>query len=154
MEFQDAQRDSAAGFSLLELIVVLSIVAIAAALVVPPGRGPNAKASLDRAAASLAATLRIAKAESQRKSTDQTVTLDLDHGSYWSDAEPQQKSFGQRINVTIQDDTFEWAGNTRRIRIQPGGSATGGTIVLADGTARARVTLDWLTGSTRLSLGQ
>jgi general secretion pathway protein H len=154
MELRRAQFDRAAGFTLLELAVVLAILGLTAAIVIPSKPSSSGKAALDTAAAGIAAALRNAKAAGLRHSTDQTVTFDLEQGSYWSDADPQVRVLGPRIGVTIEDDGFEWAGRNRVVRIRPGGSATGGTIMLDNGTAKARVALDWLTGSTRLSLGR
>ena len=59
------QRRSEQGYSLLALLIVIGLLALVAALAVPAFSGPD-EASLDRAAAEVAAALRFAHAESVR----------------------------------------------------------------------------------------
>ena len=148
------QREVCAGFTLLELVVVLAIAALTAALVLPNGRGATARATLSASAARFAAALRIARAESLRTSTDQTVSIELENRTYWSDTEPTHRAFDRRINVQLMDDTLEWDGSVRRFRFRPDGGATGAVVVLGDGNSSARVGVDWLTGATTLRTGR
>ncbi len=138
------------GFTLLELIVVLGILALAASMTFPRVQGANSSAALDTTARRLASLLQLAHAESRRTNTDQSVTLDLDHSAFWSDASPSREAIPKPIALTLQDDSFEWSGTNRRVRFTPSGSATGGLIGLASGKAQARITIDWLTGNTTL----
>lgn len=147
-------RVDCAGFTLLELIVVLVIASIAASLVMPMGRSATARLAIDASAARFAAALRNARAESLRTSTDQTVTLDLESRSYWSDVEPSHRAFDRRIAVRLENETLEWAGPARRFRFRPDGSATGALVVMGDGHSQARIAVDWLTGAATLRTGR
>lgn len=147
--FNTGEDDS--GFTLLELIVVLGILALTASLVFPRAQSANSATALESAARRLASALQLAHAESRRTNTDQSIFLDVDHSTFWSSAAPTREAIPKTIAFTFQDDGFEWAGPSRRIRFTPSGGATGGTITLANATAQARITIDWLTGSTTLT---
>ena len=140
------------GFTLLELIVVMGIVALTATLVLPRLQSANARAGLQSATQQLAATLRLARAQVLYSGAEQTETLDPAGHLYWTDAMPGKRAIDPRLTLRIEEDGFEWAGQLRQIRFRPDGSATGGVIVLADGTARTRIAIDWLTGVTHLTL--
>lgn len=140
------------GFSLLELIVVLAILAMATALVVPQRRVAMDGAAVESAAIQLASRLRLARAETIADSQDKTVTLDLDKKTYWLGEQSQRQQIDQRIAVSLHDETFEWIGTARQIRFRPDGTATGGVIVLDDGNWQASVSLDWLTGMTNTTV--
>ena len=144
-------RDSS-GFSLLEMIVVLAIMAAAAALVLPQRHAPTGSAIVEGAAGQLANRLRLARAETIADSQDKTVTLDLEQKAYWLGGQSQHQQIDPRIAVSLHDDTFEWVGGARQIRFRPDGTATGGVIVLDDGTWRASVSLDWLTGMASITV--
>lgn len=146
------RRTPSPGFSLIELIVVLAILAAAAALALPQANGALNGASLESTAVQLAATLRLVRADVIRSSQDRSLTLDLDQKAYWSDADPKRRLIGPRITMSVRDDTFEWAGRTRRIRFWPDGSATGGLIILSDGVRQVLVNVDWLTGVTSVKV--
>lgn len=148
------QLNDSAGFSLIELIVVLAILAAATALALPRTGGALQGASLDSAALQLASALRLARADVIRSSRDRTLTLDMNQKAYWSDHEPKRKPLDRRIAVSVRDESFEWEGTARRIRFRPDGSATGGVISLADGSNLAEVRIDWLTGVTSIKLGR
>jgi general secretion pathway protein H len=145
--------DPAAGFTLLELIVVLAIMGLGTALALPAARGPTVKASLNSAAAQLAGSLRLARAEALRTNTDQTLTLDVQRHLFWSDGDPKPHAIDRSFQVAVEDDNLEWSGHERRVRFKPDGSATGGTIVFMNDASRARVSVDWLTGATALDAG-
>jgi general secretion pathway protein H len=138
------------GFTLLELLVVLAIVALAVTLVMPRAQGSNQRAALHAAGQHLAATLKSARAAVLRTSADQTVTLDLDRGAYWQDGEPKPHYLNRRIAITVSGDSFEQTPTTRRIRFRPDGSATGGVIGLKDGPNEVQIAIDWLTGAARM----
>jgi general secretion pathway protein H len=139
------------GFTLLELIVVLGILALAASLAFPRVQGTHTASTLDTTARRLTSALQLAHAESRRTNTDQTLIIDVDHATFWSSTSPTPEAIPKPIALAIQDDSFEWSGTNRRIRFSPSGSATGGVIALASGNARARITVDWLTGAATLA---
>ena len=144
-------RNNESGFTLLELVIVIAILALAASLAFPRVQGANARTTLETTARRIASALQLAHAESRRTNTSQTLTLDLNHSVFWSDAAPTHESIPKPIAVTTQDDSFEWSGTNRRIRFIPSGGATGGVIALVNGNDHARITVDWLTGATTLS---
>lgn len=144
---------NAAGFTLLELVVVLAIIGLTMTLVIPRGRGAVADAAVAASAARFAAALRVSKAESQRTSTDRTLSLDVDKLRYWSDADPIHRAIDPRISIEVGDDTLERDGSIRQFRFRPDGGATGALLVWRDGRSEARIAVDWLTGATTLNTG-
>lgn len=61
------RRRSEQGYSLLELLIVIGLLALVAAIAAPALNGPD-ETTLDRAAAEVAAALRFAQAEAKRTS--------------------------------------------------------------------------------------
>jgi general secretion pathway protein H len=139
-------RVGAAGFTLLEVVVVLAILGFALVLILgyrPPwSRGFD----VDTTAAELASELRLVRSEAI--ATNRTVAFKLDlkgHryrvGLAASRALPVALSI-KLLTVAGEQGEVGAAG----IRFNPDGSSTGGRIVLADGTRRVAVGVDWLTG--------
>lgn len=132
------------GFTLIEILIVMSLLAIVYALALPALGSLTAEGRLDRAANALHGELRAARAQALLEG--QSVALDV----VASVADPD-------IGVTLKNTA---AGETvaerkiaqdRRVRFFPDGSATGRHIVLSlDGSQRA-VDLDWLTGNISLA---
>lgn len=134
------------GFSLIELIVVLAVMGFVLALIVGYKSPWSRTLDLRATAAELAAGLRLARSQAIADNHPVAVALDLTArryrvGSAPAQALPPQLSIGlltvngERTSATLGD-----------IRFNPDGSSTGGRIVLADGTKRIAVGVDWLTG--------
>lgn len=150
---REPSRAPQAGFTLLELIVVVAVVALAMVLVLPRLGGTAATRGVDLAAARLAATLRTARAEGIRNARDETVILDLARRTYWSQSRPVASVIEPGITIEVLHDGLEWVDRARRVRFRPDGTATGAVIRLSRGPASATVTIDWLTGATTLAQG-
>ncbi len=136
----------AAGFTLIELIVVLAVMGFALALIVgykPPwSRGLG----LDGAAADLAGGLRLARSEAIVGNRPVTLGLDLAGRRYRVGDRPPR-----RLPADLAIELLTIAGERRSattgdIRFNPDGSSTGGRITFADGRRRVAVGVDWLTG--------
>lgn len=124
-----------AGFTLLEMLVVLAVLGLAAALVMSRPLGASPATQARTAAQRVAAALRGARGRAIL--ADATVTVALDapgHRLRLSDAAP----LGLPRAVALT--------GTPVIRFAPDGSSSGGTIVLGGGGVRQGVAVDWLTG--------
>jgi general secretion pathway protein H len=137
----------ARGFTLLEMLAVLLLIALAAgAISVSVSKGLSS-ARVRAASAELAAALRATRAQAIVKGEDQTFDLDIRTASYRAAGGHEVKlPRGMRLSITsAREDQPD--GHTGRIRFFPDGSSTGGHIVLQRGARRWQVNVAWLTGA-------
>ncbi len=137
----------AAGFTLLELVVVLGLgVLIYALLLAIPMRGTSVY-DLKSAARSLAAGLRQAQSTAMATRRDALLTLDLESREFVTTAEPQPRKLPDGIDFKLYPAQTEVASDKRgSIRFYPDGSSTGGRITVSSGERKYLVDVDWLTG--------
>jgi general secretion pathway protein H len=146
-----ASQPCAAGFSLLEMLVVLVIMAGAAGLMLPRfGKGPPPTA-VQSMALQLATDLRATRDEALRTNAEQSFTFERDKRVTWSLARPTPRRFVDGVAIDITGPGLEWVGDRAvQFRFQPSGGATGGEITVRDSRAATRISVDWLTGVARI----
>jgi len=136
-----------AGFTLLEVIIVLALGAVIYAVVLA---GPFAKASaadLKSAARSLASGLRTAQTTAMATRRDALLTLDMDSREYLATGEERTHKLPDNIDIKLYTAQAEVTSAKRgSIRFYPDGSSTGGRITVAAGERKYLVDVDWLTG--------
>ena len=141
------------GFTLLELLVVLFIVGLLAALVPPLFSGAVPGAKLKGAARDLAATLHYARSQAITRNSE--IEVHLSTGS------PQQYRIGKEratvIPAGIKMDVVQTAEpdspepEHRVVKFFPDGSASETRITLAADDRGYRLDLNWLSG--RVTIG-
>ena len=140
------------GFTILEMLVALTIGAIAYAILLgAPGRGPSI-ADLKAASRTLAAGLRQAQSTALATRRDATLTVDLEAREFQVSGTEGSRELPKGIELKLftaqQEVTSESKG---AIRFYPDGSSTGGRITVASGERKYLIDVDWLTG--RVSIG-
>jgi general secretion pathway protein H len=135
------------GVTLLELLVVLSIMGLVAALVIPSfGSGPSTT-ELKSAARQMAAALRLARSEALATRREHFVLLDLERRAFRVDNEAREIALPRDAELklfTAQSDLVsDKAGS---IRFFPDGGSNGGRVTIAAGERKYEVDVDWLTG--------
>ena len=134
--------------TMIEILVVLSIMAIGAAIVVPMVGGTGASTGdLRSAARQIAAGLRHARSEAIAQRRETLLTLDLEKRSFRVAQEPREIALPERVEIklfTAQSDLV----NERQgaIRFFPDGGSNGGRVTVASGERKYEVDVDWLTG--------
>jgi len=143
-----APRRASAGVTLLELLIVLSIMAIIAAMVLPLFGGSGVStAELKSAARQVAAGLRVARSEALATRQETRVVLDLQQRTFRIDRNPYVHALPRPIEVklfTAQSDLVN--ERVGAIRFFPDGGSNGGRVTLAAGERKYNVDIDWLTG--------
>ena len=115
-------KDRNAGFTLVELLLVVMILATTAALVAPSFRGFYAGRQLAAAAARLSVLLRRARTKAATEQLRVRLNIDPDSRIYW---------------LTVEADPFEAPG-----AFVPPGDAWGRRFTLPNGVQLSRVTID------------
>lgn len=165
IRFQPHRLTQPHGFSVVELLIVVTIIAIAAALVVPMMRD-NDTAQLRAAAGLLVADLAFAQVESiAHADALRCLVLDADNKTYSvatvsqptvpltnpADKSPYSVTFGQRRAQTLGRVTFfsNNIGVDKRLGFGAYGQldqTTAATFTLAAGDRKITITLDPITG--------
>jgi general secretion pathway protein H len=142
-----AGRAANAGVTLLELLIVLSIMAIVAALVLPMFGGGVSTGELKGAARQVAAGLRLARSEALATRQETRLVLDLEHRTFQIERDARQHVLPPKIEIklfTAQSDLVD--EKIGAIRFFPDGGSNGGRVTLAVGERKYDVDIDWLTG--------
>lgn len=144
-------RSRQAGFTLIEMIVVLVVLGLVLGLVVT--RGPVRSRALEaRAAASrLAAALRNARGEAIVANRPVTLVLDVAQHSYRVDRGSPTVLPPEMALSVIAASGETLGGRLGGITFEPDGSSSGGRIEIRDGTRRMQVGIDWLTGRVSIA---
>ena len=142
----------ARGFTLLELMVVLVIGALAYTVILGvPLRGAST-ADLKAAARTLAAGLRQAQTTAMATRRDATLVLDLESRQFEVSGVQGARELPRDIELKLFTDQKEAISEKKgAIRFYPDGSSTGGRITVASGERKFLVDVDWITG--RVSIG-
>lgn len=140
------------GFTLLELMVVLVIGAIAYTVILGvPFRGPST-ADLKAAARTLASGLRQAQTTAMSTRRDAMLTLDLEAREFEVSGTEGARTLPKEIELKLFTAQSEVTSERKgAIRFYPDGSSTGGRITVASGERKYLVDVDWITG--RVSIG-
>jgi general secretion pathway protein H len=136
-----------AGVTLLELMIVLVLMALVAAVTIPLfGNGVSAT-ELRGAARELAAGLRLARGQAITQRTEAMLQLDVATRRFTVPPDPRVHALPAGIELklfTAQRDLV--SDNVGAIRFYPDGGSNGGRVTVASGDRKYDVDVDWLTG--------
>ena len=136
-----------AGVTLLELLIVIALMAIIAALVVPMFGGPVSTSELRATARQLAAGLRLARSAAVSERRETFLVVDVAGKRFKVDREAREHALPSKVDLklfTAQNDLV--SENVGSIRFYPDGGSNGGRITVASGARKFDVDVDWLTG--------
>ena len=137
-------RAAEAGFTLIEILVVLVILSLTVVLVVARGPARNAGLEARAAASEVVQTLRVGRSRAIAEDRPVAVMLDLPAHRVALDGVPRA------VLPAWIPLTARMADGTEPRRavfdFAPDGSATGGIVVLGRPGRRFLVSVDWLTG--------
>lgn len=142
------------GFSLLELLVVLIIVALMATVVGVSISRSISGAEVRSASRDLTAALRYTRGQAILTRSEKTLSVDVEKREYQAPDKPVvtiPEDMTIRLLTAQTERTGESAGT---IRFFPDGSSTGGKVTLAAGEREWVVNVGWLTGEISREEGE
>jgi len=141
------QRQSADGFTLIETLVVIAIIALLAS-VMAPGMIPTPNNQLRSDAEELVAALRktrLAAQETRRSAQLQIHTEDAYYQLPGRDAKYRLNADNLSLELmTAEQEAID--EDLGGIRFFPDGSSSGGMIKLGNGSMIQQINVEWLTG--------
>lgn len=137
-----------AGFTLLEIMIVLIIAGLALGLVMTRARPRSPALQAQLAATEVAQGLRLARGRAIALNRPVGFTLDIARHSWRIDGgAPQALPSELDLSLlTVAGETFGDRSEAGRIVFAPDGSSSGGRIELAGAQTHLTVGIDWLTG--------
>jgi general secretion pathway protein H len=135
-----------AGFTLLETLAVIAIVAIVMAVIGPALTRPSERFALAMASQEIAAVLKLTRSTAVTTNSEQLFFIDVQKRSFGSSA-IKQKSFAEAIQVAFKVAEPERLSEFRGgIRFFADGSSTGGELLLTHKSKSTALCVHWLTG--------
>jgi general secretion pathway protein H len=140
------------GFTLLELIVVLALIALVLALVPGLMLRPQPGLDVEVAARAVADGLRQTRSEAMVRNREEVFAVDVEQGLFRAGREHALRQLDRDIELRLYTAEAELLDrDSGRIRFFPDGSSTGGAIDLRLDDQERRVSVDWLTGQVEIA---
>lgn len=140
------------GFSLIEVMVALSILAVIAAVISPTLSDAVERERFKSSAREIASALRSARQLALSTQAEVVFTIDVSTKAYTVGDGPQRVLRAppdtQAVLVTATEE--QRSGSAGSIRFFADGSSTGGAIAVTREDRTLTVTVDWLTGRIRV----
>lgn len=148
-------HDAECGFTLLELVVVMAVLALAVTMALPRAERAPAGQSLRLAVTEITAALKIARAQAMRSNTEARVVVDGRTGRVMADGQARPLPLPRGIGVSWDTPAGEHVGEgSTQVRFRPDGSSTGATFRISARQRMAVIRVDWLTGRTQVAWSQ
>jgi general secretion pathway protein H len=135
------------GVTLFELLIVLTLMALIAAMALPMFSGGVSGTDLKTAARDVAAGLRLARGRAIAQRSESLLELNLEARTFRVLPDERSHRLPEKIDLklyTAQRDLLN--EKVGAIRFFPDGGSNGGRITLAAGERKYDVDVDWLTG--------
>lgn len=143
--------NAARGFTLLEMLLVLTIAVIAMALVVPNFSRGLDSVRLQSASREIASSLRYLRGHAVSKNKEAEFNVDVKTNVYRITGRNKDYSIPQAIRLRLITADTEVSGEDEgTIRFYPDGSSTGGRVTLEAGNRKRLVDVNWLTGHVEI----
>lgn len=143
-----------AGFTLLEMLIVLVISSIVMATLIPNFGPAIARAQLYSATRDVASALRHARGQAMLKGQDALFELNTEQHVYRVTGRSKIYKLPSEVQLGLYTTSTETLDEgTGRIRFFPDGSATGGRVTLIANKQTRVVDVNWLTGEVRMGEG-
>ncbi len=141
---------SNSGFTLLELIIVMAIVALGYGAVAVNMSAGNDSTALKAAARDLTSGLRYVRSQAMISHTQTTLDFNLNRNSYSLTGQNKRYEIPETIDVTIKTAKDELHDGIAHLRFFPDGSSIGGRITLEKNQLSQEININWLTGQVTL----
>ena len=138
--------------SLIELLVVLMLMSLLAAMAVPFLPSGVSGTELRGAAREVAAGLRFARSDALASRRETRLLLDLEARTFRIDRDARVHTLPKQVDLklfTAQRDLVDEKSGA--IRFFPDGGSNGGRITIAAGERKYEVDVDWLTGRVAIA---
>ena len=134
------------GFTLLELIIVLSIVVLGFGVIAVNMSAGDDSMALKAAARDLASGLRYVRSQAMISHTQATLDFNLSENSYSLTGQDKIYTISENIDVTVNTAKDELHDGIAHLRFFPDGSSIGGRITLEKNKLSQEININWLTG--------
>lgn len=146
---EHTSRAFEAGFTLIEMLVVLAILALTATFAAPLLSSGSEGLHLLMASSELSSAFRMTRSAAITRNTETNMMIDVDRRTFSSTVIPQ-RSFAPEIEAKLKFASGIRSGSSDGgFRFFPDGSSTGGDVTLSLRGRQARLCVDWLSGEVR-----
>jgi len=137
------------GFTLVEMLVVLAIIALTTTFAVPLLSGGSEGLRLDMASSELAAALRVTRSAAITRNAEMALMIDVDRRTFGSTV-VSERPFAPNIEAKLTFASgMRSAPSDGGFQFFPDGSSTGGDVTLSLRGKQTKLCVDWLTGTVR-----